>query len=78
MNTGLRTPQPVGNLLPVLRAGRRWLADKLLRRTTPRICIDRDDFILQSIMEDRAFVDSYNPERDLDARGRMGKARIRR
>ncbi len=69
VNTGFEDARNLSWKLAACLAG--WGGDGLLTSYSaerhPVFASTRDDFILQSIMEDRAFVDSYNPERDLDA-----------
>lgn len=69
INTGFEDARNLAWKLAACHGG--WAGDSLLDSYTaerhPVFASTRDDFIVKSILEDRDFVDSYHPDRDLAA-----------
>ena len=69
INTGFEDARNLAWKLAACHSG--WGGERLLDSYTaerhPVFASTRDDFIVKSILEDRDFVDSYHPERDLAA-----------
>ena len=69
INTGFEDARNLAWKLAACHSG--WGGERLLDSYTaerhPVFASTRDDFIVKSILEDRDFVDSYHPERDLTA-----------
>lgn len=69
INTGFEDARNLSWKLAAHHAG--WGSDNLLHSYTaerhPVFASTRDDFIVKSILEDRAFVEQYNPDRDREA-----------